>query len=395
MSPISRLALPALAIIGSVFAQSDDDCKSDDTFTIQNSGDATKLGNCEKWSGNVEISSDMTEDVIISGKLAELDGDFTITGNTGLKRVEGGSLKTITGKLTVDNVPELANLAFPQLTELGSLALNGLPNLRQLGFTSQVTKCPNIRIENTKLQDLNGINVDEAESILIANNVGIGNITMDVTNVTDFLSLSFNNEDVDVSFPKLLQTKNATFRACGSISLPALSKVSPGSLGFYESKIENLSCGNLSTIAQDLTINANEALTNITFPKLTKVGASLQIANNTELRKIDGFPVLEEVGAALDLSGDLEEVSTPKIKFVKGVFNLQSTGDIGDSCEPYDSNKKNLGPAPKYKCEGKLNEAKTADGSSSSKNGTASAAFPSFVQPTYLTFAGLAAALLV
>jgi hypothetical protein len=249
----------------------------------------------------------MTEDVLIDGKLEELDGDFTISGNTGLRRVAGDSLKKISGKLTVNNVPELAGLAFPQLTELGSLTLNGLPNLRQLEFTSQVTKCPVIRIENTQLQDINGVNVDSAESIFIANNKGIGNITMDVTNVTDFLTLSFNNEDVDVSFPKLLQTKNATFRACGKINLPALSRVSPGSLGVYESKLETLACPNLTTIAQDLTINQNEALTNISFAKLEKVGASLQIANNTELRTIDGFPKLTEVNAALDMSGELTE----------------------------------------------------------------------------------------
>ena len=95
-------------------------------------------------------------------------------------------------------------------------------------------------------------------------------------------------------------------------------------------------------------------------------------------------------------STDPFSVETPKVKFVKGVFNLQSTGDLGDSCQPYDSNKKNLGPAPKYVCRGKLDEARTAGGGTSggSDNKT-SAAFPSFVQPTYLGIAGLAAVLLV
>jgi hypothetical protein len=396
MSPISRLALPALAIIGSVFAQSDD-CSSDSTFTIKSTGDAQKLGACEEWKGNVEISADMGDDVLIDGKLTKLDGDFTIEGNTAsLRRVEGDSLETITGKLTVNNVPELASLAFPKLTELGAVDLNGLPNLRALEFTSQVTKCPVISIQNTKLQDLNGINVDSAKSIFIANNGGIGNITMDVTNVTDFLTLSFNNAGVNVSFPKLLQTKNATFRAVGSLDLRALSKVSPGSLGIYESTLDTVSCPNLTTIAQDLTINTNTKLNNITFTKLQKVGASLQIANNTQLDEIKGFPALEEVNAALDMSGNLTDVETPKLKFVKGVFNLQSTADLGDSCKPYDSNKSNLGPAPKYVCKGDLNEARTAgDGTSKSKGNNTSAAFPSFVLPTYLGLAGLGAALLV
>jgi len=89
-------------------------------------------------------------------------------------------------------------------------------------------------------------------------------------------------------------------------------------------------------------------------------------------------------------------VETPEINFVKGVFNLQSTADLGDSCKPYDDNKKNLGPAPKYVCSGKLDEARTAGGGTSggSDNKT-SAAFSFHVQPTYLGFVGLAAVLLV
>lgn len=87
-------------------------------------------------------------------------------------------------------------------------------------------------------------------------------------------------------------------------------------------------------------------------------------------------------------------VETPSLKFVKGVFNLQSTADLGDSCKPYDDKKGDLGPKPKYVCEGKLNEARTAGGGTSGGNKT-SAAFPSFVQPTYLGLAGLAAVLLV
>jgi hypothetical protein len=89
-------------------------------------------------------------------------------------------------------------------------------------------------------------------------------------------------------------------------------------------------------------------------------------------------------------------VATPEINFVKGVFNLQSTSDLGDSCKPYDENKKNLGPAPKYVCKGKLDEARTAGGGTSGGSGnTTGAAFSLYVQPTYLGLAGLAAVLLV
>lgn len=392
MSPLARIALPALALIGSAIAQNE--CGSSNTFTIQSSGDASRIAKCTTWKGDVDVSSQLQEDIVLDG-LDSLDGDFTIKGNSALQHIAGADLTNITGKLEVNNVSQLSTLSFPKLTSIGSLVLQGLPNLRALDFTSQVTECPKIDIQNTELQDLNGVNVDKADNIFIANNKGIGNITMDVTNVTEALTLSFNNEDVAVSFPKLLQAKNATFRAVGSLNLPALSKIAPGSMGVYESKLETLACPNLTTMGQDLTIATNEQLTNVSFPKLKTVGASLQIANNTALRKIDGFPELTDVSAALDFSGDLTEVATPKINFVKGVFNLQSTNDLGNTCDFYNNIKSKLGPAPKYVCQGKLNEARTAGGGTSGGNTTKNAAFPLHVQPTYLGLAGLAAVLLV
>lgn len=393
MSPLARLALPALAVVGSALAQNQ--CGSSSTFTIQSSGDASRIAKCATWQGDIDVSPDLTDDIVLDGTLQSIDGDFTIKGNSKLEHVAGGSLVNITGKLEVNDVSQLSTLSFPKLTALGSLVLQGLPNLRELDFTSQVTDCPNIDIQNTELQDLNGVNVDEAKIILLANNKGIGNITMDVTNVTESLTLSFNNEDVAVSFPKLLQAKNATFRAVGSLNLPALSKIAPGSMGVYESKLDTLACPNLTSTAQDLTINTNGQLTNVSFPKLKSVGASLQIANNTQLRKIDGFPELTDVSAALDFSGDLTSVQTPKINFVKGVFNLQSTNDLGNTCDFYNNIKSKLGPAPKYVCQGKLNEARTAGGGTSGGNSTKNAAFPLHMQPTYLGLAGLAAVLLV
>jgi hypothetical protein len=90
-------------------------------------------------------------------------------------------------------------------------------------------------------------------------------------------------------------------------------------------------------------------------------------------------------------------VSTPKIDFVKGVFNLQSTGDLGTVCSDfYDTKKSKLGPANKYVCKGKLDEARTAGGSTSgSSQNKTGAAFTLHIQPTYLGLAGLAAVLLV
>lgn len=96
-----------------------------------------------------------------------------------------------------------------------------------------------------------------------------------------------------------------------------------------------------------------------------------------------------------NLSGSVE---TPKLNFVKGVFNLQSTADIGDTCTFYDDleDKKKV-PKTDYQCKGKLKEAGTAGSTPTggSDNKPSGAASPLNVQSTYLGLAGLAAVLFV
>lgn len=58
----------------------------------------------------------------------------------------------------------------------------------------------------------------------------------------------------------------------------------------------------------------------------------------------------------------MTRVETPALDFVKGVFNLQSTGDIGTVCADFYDPLKNKGKLQKgkYVCQGKLEEASTA-----------------------------------
>lgn len=192
------------------------------------------------------------------------------------------------------------------MTEVSELTLKGLPNLRALEFN--LTKADKLDIENTKLQNLNGIDLDEVSSIFIANNDDIASIEMQVSNITEFITLSFNNAMVNVSFPKLQSANNISFRAIGSLNIPSLSKINSGDFGVFESdNLQTISAPNLTNIDGALVINNNKGLQNISFDSLTKVGANLQIANNTNLHEIDGLPKLAEVDAALDMSGNFSK----------------------------------------------------------------------------------------
>lgn len=77
-------------------------------------------------------------------------------------------------------------------------------------------------------------------------------------------------------------------------------------LGFYGNTMETQSLPNLTTTG-GLVFVDNTQLSNISIPNLTSVNASLQIANNTMLKKIDGIQKLMTVTASLDFNGNFSE----------------------------------------------------------------------------------------
>ncbi|KAK3216410.1 hypothetical protein GRF29_8g3203272 [Pseudopithomyces chartarum] len=354
-----RLALPALAVAGSAYAA----CSASGTATIENGGDATAIATCTTFSGSIALATGVADDIDL-GSLKTIKGDLTIKDNSNIKRFGGQNLETVQGKFRVDNVAELAALSMPKLKEVDSLIMLGLPNLRNLEFTTGISKCDNLDIENTKLQNLDGINLEQASSIVLANNIEIDTINFpNITNITDFLTLSFNNAMVNVSFPELESANNISIRAIGSLAIPSLTKINVGDFGVFESdNLETIAAPKLTKIDGALVINNNKGLKNISFDALTDVGANLQIANNTNLHDMEGLPELKDVQAALDMSGNFTKIETPSLEFVKGVFNLQSVGDIGDICEKFYDPLKSKGKLQKgkYVCKGKLEEAKTA-----------------------------------
>ena len=253
----------------------------------------------------------MADDIDL-GSIKTIKGDLTIKDNSNIKRFGGQNLETVQGKLRLDNVAELAALSMPKLKEVDSLIMLGLPNLRNLEFTAGVSKCENLDIENTKLQNLDGINLEQASSIVLANNIEIDTINFpNITNITDFLTLSFNNAMVNVSFPELESANNISIRAIGSLDIPSLSKINVGDFGVFESdNLETLSAPKLTKIDGALVINNNKGLKNVSFDSLTDVGANLQIANNTNLHDLEGLPELQKVQAALDMSGNFTKYVT-------------------------------------------------------------------------------------
>lgn len=363
MPSILKFVAPALAAAGLAAAQ----CSVSATTTIQNAGDATALAACSTFSGNIAIATGTTDDIALDG-IKSIKGNIVANSNANIKRISASDLEELQGEMNLDQLTRLYAVDFPKLKKVDSLKWNALPNLQNLGFTASIETAKKVRIENTGLRSLQGINLQQIQNLFVANNGYINEITMQLGNVSDALTLADNNKAVKVELPNLIWATNMTFRFCGSVSMPSLTKLN-GSLGFYNNDFETFSAPNLTQVGQALAIVGNNNLNNLTFPQLAKISDNLQIANNSKLAEVT-FPVLKSVGGGFDISGNMSKVESPKLDSVKGTFNLQSSENITDACNFYKDLRSKKLIEGGLTCLGKVVDPGTAGHKPTSQNGS-------------------------
>ncbi|KAJ9642449.1 cell wall protein Ecm33 [Coniosporium tulheliwenetii] len=332
---VLRYALPVLAVAGSVAAQ----CSAA-TTTIQNSGDASALARCSTFSGSVAIATGTTDTLRIPS-VRRITGDVIAENVAGIPSLEASDLEAIEGSFTLTNLTILSNLNMPRLTDVSRIIWEGLPNLPQLSFTSQVKTALSVSIQNTFLSSLEGINLETVESFVVANNGFLNEINLQLANVSEQFTLEANGPQLVVALPNLIWGNEMNFLNCSSVNIQSLQTTN-GSLGFYSNFFTEISAPNLTE------------LSNITFPQLRSVGGGLLIANNSQLENINGFPALETIGGALDFNGQFNNVELPELNNVRGAFNLQSTEDIQEDCDAF---RRISGPTNiikgKFQCAGR------------------------------------------
>jgi hypothetical protein len=294
--PAFKYALPMLAAAGYAYAE----CSTTATATIENSSQASEIASCSTFSGNIAVATGLSDDISF-GQLKEIDGDLVIKNNQNIKRIDGAGLEKISGELSLLDNSQLAAVAFPKLDNVKKLTMIGLASLRNLGFDGGISNVEDLSIENTQLQNLNGIDLNKTKSIRIIANPSIANISMGVTNMTGAMEIGDNNADVVVSFPNLEHAGNMSFRSVGNLSLPALKDVSPGSFGIFKSKLKSFYAANFTEVKSDFSISNATELEDLSLPALSKVGAFR--IENTNLAEITKLGKLKEANAALDISG--------------------------------------------------------------------------------------------
>ena len=242
--------------------------------------------------------------------LEEITGTLTYQDDNNVQTIQASQL-TSTGDLQLGNLTQLSGLALSVLNEVGNLNFTGLSSLQSLNFgQTGITKAISILITNTQLSTLTGIsNLEQVDSVNINNNPFLATIELLITSLKKTLDIGANDvsgNGLSVSFPKLETCDGEmTIRNATTINLPSLANVSQN-LGFYGNDITMLATPNL-TFAGGIVVVDNVKLTNISMPLLTTINGTngtYQIANNTELKTIDGFGDLSNVKGSLDFSGN-------------------------------------------------------------------------------------------
>ncbi|KAI9708088.1 MAG: hypothetical protein M1820_004292 [Bogoriella megaspora] len=328
---VMKYALPLLAVAGSALAQ---ECPTGPTVTVQNSGDAHAFDPCTTYSGDIVIASG-TSDSLDFGGLQAIDGSFTAINVTELTTITANSVQEITQDFHLESLTVLTSLSFQSLGTVGNMQWITLPNLQGLSFGDPgVTEADSVRISDTQLSSLRGINLTTVNSLSITENRYLKELTLQLKHINQSLFITGNVEDLTVSLPSLETAFNMTFQNVSSINLDSLQATN-ASISVGGSGMKTLSANNISYINQSLSLMDNEQLTNVSMPKLIQIGGGFTLAHNPEYLNMDGFPNLKTVGGAVDINGNFTNVTLPALADVRGTFNLQSTANIDDSCSVF------------------------------------------------------------
>ncbi|KAK6524311.1 hypothetical protein TWF694_005963 [Orbilia ellipsospora] len=331
---LGKLFLTSLAVFGAVKAQANP-CSAK-SIKIETQSDLDGLVTCTTISGDLVLGPNLVTATI--NTIRTIKGDLIVANAVNLQTLIAPELASIEGTFNMTSLTVLGTLTFNSLKSVGQIYWQTLPALTTLGFAAQVTQADKVTITDTILESLDGINLVSVQQFNINNNRYLKEVTVQLTNITDSLAIEFNSPSVAASFPNLTWANNATFRSCGSVSLPVLASVN-GSLGFFENTFESLVTPKLTEVGTgtgggDITFANNTALTNVSMPLLTQIYGTLQFVNDSQVREITGFPKLSVVHGSIDISGEFDEADFPAIKDVRGGFNLQTTAQF--NCTDFD-----------------------------------------------------------
>lgn len=339
-------------------------------FTATENGQVASVAACATAVGDIHINGNKVDTINLTGVRA-VYGDLKING-TNAQAFNAPDLQLVSGELSISKSTALSTVNLAQLTTVGTLTFNALPVLEKTGLATGITSADSISISNTGLTSLEGINVYKLKTFDVNNNQDIETIDSALQKVTDTLSINYNADKVEVSLDELTTANNLNFGSISSLSVANLTTVN-GSLALYNNKFDSFEFKQLKSVGKSVAIEKNDDLEEFDFPKLETIGGALNIDDNEKLKSFSYFDKLTSVGGSVNLGGDFNNGSFPKLNRVSGGFNLTTTGDL--SCDSFIKlNKDGDVKGDKFYCKGASSTVSSSSSKSGNSNGEATSA---------------------
>lgn len=264
---------------------------------------------CDTVKGDVifENSDDLTGAIDISGP-ESIEGDLIIKNASNIQALSSSSIEKIGGKFQLQSMEGLNSIDFSSLEEVGEIEWITLTALESVKFgTDGVTTVESVRISDTVLSSLDGLNMASVGTFSIDNNAFLTNWETRLTNITKKLSVADNSDELEVSFPRLTDARDIDVRGVKSLSVPLLEEITGSFLLTENDGMEDFLAPNLTKTGESVSLRNNDKLSNVSFPLLERTGGSLTVQNNQKLLTIDGFPELERVDGSVTMRGNFTE----------------------------------------------------------------------------------------
>lgn len=281
----------------------EDDCKS---VTVKSASDANI--DCKTVRGDIifDEDSDIEGHVDISGP-EKVNGNIVVK-KSGINSLGSSSIEKIGGKFQLQQLNQLATIDFTALEEVNEIEWISLTALESVKFGKDgVTTVDKVRISDTSLSSLEGLNMASVGTFAIDNNHELTMWETRLTEITKNLVVADNSADLEVSFPRLTNAADIDVRGVKSLKMPLLEEISGSFLLTDNNVMESFIAPNLTETGESVSLRNNDGLSNVSFPLLEKTGGSLTLHNNQKLVHIDGFPKLEKVKGSVTMRGNFTE----------------------------------------------------------------------------------------
>ena len=297
-------------------------------FLIHNQFDLQNISNCEVIIGNI-IISEFDYPIITFSNLEKLLGNLTILKSPDTVRIDAPIMELISGTFKMIELTSLALISFPALKWVNTLHWKILPILSNVHFNNEIKGIDNIIISDTSLTGFSGFLAESIENLDINNNRFLDTIESNVETISGELHIGANSNDVKVSFPKLKQIGLLNINDVEKLNLPELEFIDD-SLILNNNNFQQLKFSKLNYIGGTLSLFENLGVNDLEFPNLNELGGGLVMINNSLIERINFFPKLKIIGGALELIGNIKEISLKNLKLVKGSAIVKSTSSFFD-----------------------------------------------------------------